>query len=70
MSISDFLLRCDSYCEARRISRARLSTLIFNDGKKLTALAEGADIGTRRLARASADLARLEADAAGQETAP
>lgn len=59
-TIEEFLKRCDAYCTARGISAARLSTILFNDGKKLTAVREGADVGSRRLERALVDLGQLE----------
>lgn len=61
--IASFLNRCDAYRLQRTppISRARLATLLFNDGAKLDSLDAGTDIGTRRLARAVADLSALEA---------
>lgn len=61
--IQAFLKRCDDYRAAARtppISRARLATILFNDGAKLDSLEAGTDIGTRRLARAFADLKALE----------
>ena len=60
MTIPDFLSRCDRFAERRGFSRARLSTLIFNDGKKLDALAAGRDVGVRTLEAATAKLAGLE----------
>lgn len=41
-----------AYCRARNLSIARVSTLVFNDGKKLDLIAQGADLGTRGLERA------------------
>lgn len=71
--IKSFLARCDAYRSRRSppISRARLATILFNDGSKLDSLDAGTDIGTRRLARALTDLAALEAalDAPEQEAA-
>lgn len=60
MSISAFLDRCDRYCAVRSISLARLSTLIFNDGKKLDGLKAGRDIGVQTLDRAQLVLEGLE----------
>ncbi len=37
------------FARARRLSEARVSTLVFGDGKVLKALSEGSDITTRRL---------------------
>lgn len=42
-----------AYCEARRLSLARTSTLVFNEGKKLDLIASGsADLATGRFERA------------------
>lgn len=60
MAIRAFLKRCDAYADRRGISRARLSTLLFNDGKKLSLLEEGRDIGVRTLERAEEALSELE----------
>lgn len=60
MVIPTFLSRCDAYAARRGISRARLSTLLFNDGKKLDALAEGRDVGVLTLERVVNELSELE----------
>lgn len=62
MDISDFITRCDAYCANRKppLSRSRLSTLLFNDGKRIDAIVGGAEVGHRRLTQAGADLATLE----------
>lgn len=69
--IKSFLARCDAYRVRRSppISRSRLATILFNDGSKLDSLDAGTDIGTRRLARAEADLSALEAALDVPETA-
>lgn len=61
-AIAAFLRRCDAYRLGLEhpISRARLGAILFSDARKLDALENGADIGVRRLARATTDLARLE----------
>ena len=69
MVISAFLARCDALAQKRGISRSRLSTLLFNDGKKLDALADGRDIGVLTLARVEKALEGLEASA-GQSAGP
>lgn len=63
MVIQTFLNRCDEVATKRRISRARLSTLIFKDGKRLAALHNGSDVGVQTLERAEKVLAELEAAA-------
>ncbi len=63
MTIEAFLTRCDAYCARRGISRARLSTLLFNDGKKLDALANGRDVGVRTLGGVEKTLTDMEATA-------
>lgn len=67
ITISTFIERCDQYCAARNppLSRARLSTILFNDGKRIDAIAAGSDVGHRRLTLALSDLAALEATRAG-----
>ena len=70
MTISDFLARCDAYAARRDIGDARLSTLIFNDGKRIGTLRAGGDIGVKTLARAEEALARLERDLAAAPIAP
>lgn len=50
MTLLDALLAVSGrFCEARGLSAARTSTLVFGDGKVLTRLAEGRDLTTRRL---------------------
>lgn len=51
---SDLITVSDLYCAARGLSRARVSTLIFNAGKTLDGIAEGRDLGTRSFERAMA----------------
>lgn len=70
-ALDAFVNRCDDYCARRSpaLSRARLSTLLFNDGKRLDAIVGGSDVGHRRLAQASVDLAALEAALEGPERA-
>ena len=62
MSISQFLERCDAYRARRNVSDARLSTLLFNDGKKIGLLRAGGDIGVLTLARVEQVLAALESE--------
>lgn len=51
MMTADHLLTVvDAYREARGVSDARVSTLLFNDGKRITAVRAGGDIGSRHLA--------------------
>ena len=61
-AITAFIQRCDAYRLALDppVSRARLGAILFSDARKLDALEAGADIGVRRMARATTDLARLE----------
>ena len=48
-----FLTLVDRYCAHRRLSDARVSTLIFNDGARIATLRAGTgEIGVKRLARA------------------
>ncbi|KFG68678.1 hypothetical protein JH26_14475 [Microvirga sp. BSC39] len=52
LTVDHLLTLFDPFCEARRISAARLSTLLFNDGKRILLLKNGGDIGSRRLQEA------------------
>jgi hypothetical protein len=62
-SLSAFLTRCDVVAAGLGLKRSTLSTRIFRDGKSLTQLHQGRDIGVRRLAKAEAELAELEDEA-------
>ncbi|WP_229183950.1 hypothetical protein [Bradyrhizobium oropedii] len=42
----------DAYCAATGLSTSRVSTLIFNDGKRLDAIREGKDLYTSRFEHA------------------
>ena len=41
-----------TYCASARRSRSRVSTIIFNDGKRLDRIADGADLTTTAWERA------------------
>jgi hypothetical protein len=41
-----------AFGEARQIGEARISTIVFNDGRRLKRVREGADIGARSIERA------------------
>lgn len=72
MSISEFISRCDRYCQTAGVSRVWLSKRLFSDTTRLDDLAGGqSDVGVRRMERATADLSALEAanDAEPQERA-
>lgn len=45
----DLLAVADAYCAAADLSMSRVSTLIFNDGKRLDAIKAGGDLYTGRL---------------------
>ncbi len=45
--VNNLLVLADQFAAATKRSRARVSTLVFNDGKRLSRLSEGFDIGTR-----------------------
>lgn len=48
MQLTDQLLTVARvYCAAREVSKSRVSTLIFNDGKKFDLLEQGKDLGTK-----------------------
>lgn len=42
----------DAYCAAVGLSRSRVSTLVFNDGKGLDRIAGGGDLNTRSFEKA------------------
>ncbi|WCS27265.1 hypothetical protein LOK46_10730 [Methylobacterium sp. NMS14P] len=51
MLTTDHLLRViDAFREAREVSDARVSALLFNDGKRVRLLRCGGDVGSRPLA--------------------
>lgn len=52
MMTADLLATSDAFCAARGMSRARVATLVFNYGKKLDLIADGADLATRTFERA------------------
>jgi hypothetical protein len=54
MTLRDQLVRvATAYCAAMRLSQARVSTLVFGDGKKLDSLVDGrADLATGTYERA------------------
>lgn len=53
MQMTDQLLQvADAYCAARSLSRSRVSTIVFNDGKKLDLIAGGADLQTGKFEHA------------------
>lgn len=51
---SHLIAVADAYCAARRLSRARVSTIVFNAGAALDRIAAGKDITTGRWERAMA----------------
>lgn len=53
MTLRDQLLTlCEIYCSARGISRARVSTLVFNGGHVLNRVVDGGDVTTGSFERA------------------
>ena len=57
-TLNALLTLVDGYCEATGLAEATLSSRLFNDGKRLTEVRHGADIGIRRLERALVWLSR------------
>lgn len=55
-----FLARCATYCEKARISEARLSTLLFNHGARISQIREKDNAGTAALDAACKRLTDLE----------
>jgi hypothetical protein len=49
LTVDHLLLLVEPFCKARKISESRLSSLIFNDGKRIALLRTGRDITSRRL---------------------
>lgn len=61
MTLSEFIARCDAYCEKAAVSRTWLSKRLFADTYWLENLAKGdAGISLKRFERAVDDLCRLE----------
>lgn len=50
-SIDRFLVLVERYCAAASIAEATLSTKLFNDGKRLSIIRDGGDLGTRHFER-------------------
>jgi hypothetical protein len=49
MTLKEQLLKvAATYARARELSLARVSTLVFNEGKKIKRIEAGGDIGTER----------------------
>lgn len=44
--VSQLITVVDAFCAARRLSRARISTLVFNAGSRLGQIADGGDLHT------------------------
>lgn len=42
----------NAYCGKTGLSRSRVATIVFNDGKKLDLIERGADLNTRRYEKA------------------
>lgn len=61
MDIRDFIIRCDTFCDQRDVSRTWLSKRLLHDTYRLDLLArDEVDIGVKRLDRAISDLTALE----------
>lgn len=55
MALTEQLLTVSrAFCAGRGLSASRVSTLVFNDGKKLDAIANGADLQTAKFEHAMA----------------
>ena len=61
LDIDAFFSRCDAYCDARAISRARLSNLLLNDSRALARLADRGGLTVHSLNKAHERLSELEA---------
>lgn len=63
MTLPEFIAECDRFCSEFEVSRVWLSKRLFSDTFRIESLAaEKSDVGVRRLAKASADLAQLRAE--------
>lgn len=49
LTVDHLLTLIGPFCQARGISESRLSSLIFNDGKRVKLLRAGGDISSRKL---------------------
>ncbi len=53
MNLRDQLISVsDAFCDARQLSRARVSTIVFNAGSTLDRIASGRDLATGNFERA------------------
>lgn len=52
LDIASFLRVVEAYCDGAGIAEATLSTRLFADGKRITGIRGGSDIGVMRLATA------------------
>ena len=53
MNLRDQLITvADAYCSARKLSRSRVSTIVFNAGLTLDRIASGRDLATGNFERA------------------
>lgn len=48
LQVANILALANAFCAATGMSRSRLSTIVFNDGKKIDLLAAGADLYSGR----------------------
>lgn len=49
---AQLITTADAYCQLAKLSRSRVSTLIFGDGMRLDGVAAGKDLNTRSFERA------------------
>jgi len=52
LTVDDLIKLFEPFCKARKISESRLSTLLFNDGKRIRTIRSGGDVGSRHLSDA------------------
>jgi hypothetical protein len=60
IELARFLDRCAAYAASSNISEARLSTLLFNHGARISQIRERGNAGTAALDAAASRLALLE----------
>ncbi|CAH1670592.1 hypothetical protein CHELA20_51598 [Hyphomicrobiales bacterium] len=59
MTVEHVLRLVDNFRAARPISDARLSVILFNDGKRIARLRDGHDVGSRKIGGLIAHLAEI-----------
>lgn len=61
--IEIFLGLVEEFRQVRALTETTVSGMLFNDGKRIGAIRDGSDVGTRRLDKAERELRTLIAEA-------